>query len=54
MDGRPASGRFRISLPTPAGAKAAIYTLKSSVAANRRATGHGFTTYSTPLPIALG
>jgi hypothetical protein len=50
----PSSGRFRISLPVPAGAKAAIYTLKSSVAANRRSTSHGFTTYSLPLPIALG
>ncbi|HTA36392.1 MAG TPA: hypothetical protein VK761_06720 [Solirubrobacteraceae bacterium] len=50
----PPSGRFRISLPAPAGAKAAIYTLKSSVAANRHSLIHGFTTYSLPLPVALG
>jgi hypothetical protein len=50
----PSSGRFQISLPAPAGAKAAIYTLKSSVAANRHSLIHGFTTYSLPLPVALG
>jgi hypothetical protein len=50
----PASGRFHIALSVPAIAKAGIYRLKSSVAANARSTRHGFTTYSLPLPIALG
>jgi hypothetical protein len=50
----PPSGRFRISIAVPASAKAAIFTLKSSVAANSRSTSHGFTTYSLPLPVSLG
>jgi hypothetical protein len=49
-----ASGRFHLTLTVPANAKAAIYTLKSSVAANPHATRHGFTTYSLPLPVLLG
>ncbi len=50
----PASGLFHITLTVPAGAKAAIYTLKSSVAANTHSTKHGFTTYSLPLPVQIG
>jgi DNA-binding beta-propeller fold protein YncE len=50
----PANGRFHITLTVPAGARAGIYRLKSSVAANLHATKHGFTTFSLPLPIALG
>jgi hypothetical protein len=49
-----ASGRFRITLTVPANAKAAIYRLKSDVAANAHATKHGFATFSLPLPVALG
>jgi hypothetical protein len=37
-----------------ANAKAGIYQLKSSVAANTHATTHGFTTYSLPLPAIIG
>jgi hypothetical protein len=48
-----ASGRFHITLQVPAGAAAAIYRLKSSVAANRHSLAHGFTTYSLPLPVDL-
>ncbi|MGD0456056.1 MAG: beta-propeller fold lactonase family protein, partial [Solirubrobacteraceae bacterium] len=50
----PASGRFHITVTVPAGARAGIFTLKSKVAANKHATAHGFTTYSLPLPVALG
>ncbi len=50
----PAGGRFHITLTVPANAKAAIYRLKSKVAANAHATKHGFTTFSLPLPVALG
>jgi hypothetical protein len=50
----PASGRFDISLTVPANAKAAIYRLTSKIAANKHATKHGFTTFSLPLPVALG
>ncbi len=49
-----ANGRFDITLTVPANAKAAIYRLKSKVAANAHATKHGFTTFSLPLPVALG
>jgi hypothetical protein len=49
-----ANGRFRITLTVPAKAKAAIYRLKSKVAANAHATKHGFTTFSLPLPVVLG
>jgi hypothetical protein len=49
-----ASGRFHITLTVPATAKAAIYRLKSDVAANAHATKHGFATFSLPLPAALG
>jgi hypothetical protein len=50
----PASGRFHITIPVPVTARAAIFQLKSKVAANAHATSHGFTTYSLPLPVALG
>jgi hypothetical protein len=49
-----ASGRFHITLSVPTNAKAAIYRLKSDVAANAHATKHGFATFSLPLPVALG
>jgi hypothetical protein len=49
-----AGGRFHITLTVPANAKAAIYRLKSKVAANAHATKHGFTTFSLPLPVVLG
>jgi hypothetical protein len=50
----PASGRFHITITVPVTARAAIFQLKSKVAANAHATSHGFTTYSLPLPVALG
>jgi len=50
----PASGRFHITLSLPAGAKAAIFRLTSSVAANSHATKHGFNTFSLPLPLTIG
>jgi hypothetical protein len=48
------SGRFHITLTVPASAKAAIYRLKSDVAANAHSTKRGFATFSLPLPVALG
>jgi FG-GAP repeat len=50
----PASGRFHITVSVPADARAAIFTLRSVVAANAHATRHGFATYSLPLAVALG
>jgi len=50
----PAGGRFDITLTVPANAKAAIYRLTSKVAANKHSVTHGFTTFSLPLPVALG
>jgi hypothetical protein len=50
----PANGRFDITLTVPPNAKAGIYRLISKVAANRHAVSQGFTTFSLPLPIALG
>jgi hypothetical protein len=50
----PASGRFQISLTVPADARAAIYRLTSKVAVNSHAVKHGFTTFSLPLPVAIG
>ena len=50
----PASGRFHITLTVPANAKAAIFRLTSKVAANKHSVTHGFTTFSLPLPVALG
>jgi len=50
----PASGRFDITVTVPANAKAGIFRLTSKVAANKHATSHGFTTFSLPLPVALG
>jgi hypothetical protein len=48
------SGRFDVSVSVPPGARAAIFRLTTKVAANTRSTKHGFTTYSLPLPVALG
>jgi hypothetical protein len=48
------SGRFHTTVSVPAGAVAAIFTLRSVVAANTHATRHGFATYSLPLAVALG
>jgi hypothetical protein len=50
----PASGHYSVSVTVPAAARAGIFTLKSSVAANAHSTHHGFTTYSLPLPVVLG
>ncbi len=50
----PASGRFHITITVPANARAAIFRLTSKVAANKHSTKHGFTTFSLPLPVALG
>ncbi len=50
----PASGHYHVTLSVPAGTKAAIFRLKSSVAANKHSVKHGFTTYSLPLPVVLG
>ena len=49
-----ASGRFDITVAVPANAKAAIFRLTSKVAANKHSVTHGFTTFSLPLPVALG
>ncbi len=49
-----AGGRFRVTLPVPADARAGIFRVGTDVAANAHATAHGFTTYSLPLPVALG
>jgi hypothetical protein len=49
-----ASGHFNITLTVPATARAGIYRLTSKVAANAHAVKHGFTTFSLPLPVALG
>ncbi|HEX4438119.1 MAG TPA: hypothetical protein VH061_15135 [Solirubrobacteraceae bacterium] len=50
----PASGVFHVTLTVPSGTTAAIYTLKSKVAANAHALAKGFKTYSLPLPVAIG
>jgi hypothetical protein len=49
-----ASGRFDITLTVPSNAKAAIFRLTSKVAANKHSITHGFTTFSLPLPVAIG
>ena len=49
-----ANGHFQITLTVPANARAAIYRLTSKVAANKHSVKHGFTTFSLPLPVALG
>jgi len=49
-----ANGHFHITLTVPANAKAAIFRLTSKVAANKRSVTHGFTTFSLPLPVAIG
>jgi hypothetical protein len=50
----PASGRFQITVTVPANAKAGIFRLTSKVAVNSHAVKHGFTTFSLPLPVAIG
>jgi hypothetical protein len=50
----PANGVFHVTLTVPSGTTAAIYTLKSKVAANAHALAKGFKTYSLPLPVAIG
>ena len=50
----PASGRFHITITVPANARAAIFRLTSKVAANKHSVTHGFTTFSLPLPVAIG
>jgi DNA-binding beta-propeller fold protein YncE len=50
----PASGRFHITVMVPADAQAGIFRLTSKVAANKHSVKHGFTTFSLPLPVALG
>jgi hypothetical protein len=49
-----ANGRFHITLTVPANARAAIFRLASKVAANKHSVTHGFTTFSLPLPVAIG
>ena len=49
-----ASGRFHITVTVPANARAAIFRLTSKVAANKHSVTHGFTTFSLPLPVAIG
>ncbi len=50
----PSNGRFNITLTVPSNAKAGIFRLTSKVAANKHSIKHGFTTFSLPLPVALG
>jgi hypothetical protein len=49
-----ANGHFHITLTVPANAKAGIFRLTSKVAANKHSVKHGFTTFSLPLPVAIG
>jgi hypothetical protein len=48
-----ASGRFKVTLPVPAGAHGAVYRLTSAVAQSR-GSRHSFATYSLPLPAVFG
>jgi hypothetical protein len=48
-----ASGRFKVTLPIPAGAHGGLYRLTSSVAPSR-GSRHSFATYSLPLPAVFG
>ncbi len=50
----PKNGRFKITVTVPPGTGAALYQLKSTVAANPHATKHGFTTFSLQLPVTIG
>lgn len=50
----PASGRFHITLTVPPAARAAIYELTGTVAANARSTRHGITVHSLQVPVVLG
>jgi hypothetical protein len=49
-----ANGRFHITIAVPANARAGIFRLTSKVAANKHSVAHGFTTFSLPLPVAIG
>jgi hypothetical protein len=49
-----ANGHFDVTVTVPANARAAIFRLTSKVAANRHSVKHGFTTFSLPLPVAIG
>jgi len=48
----PAGGRFHITVPIPAGARAGIFRLEGTVG-ERPGSRHGFKTYSLPLPATL-
>jgi hypothetical protein len=48
------NGHFRITIPVPAGARAAIYRLTGTVAANSHSRRRGFRTFSLPLPVRVG
>src|ERR1700722_17938030 len=50
----PRSGRYHVSLSVPSGTKAAIFRIRSRVAADAHSLKHGFATYSLPLPVAIG
>jgi CSLREA domain-containing protein len=50
----PRSGRYRVTVSVPAGTSAAVFRLKSSVAADARSVKHGFATFSLPLPVVIG
>lgn len=47
------NGRYRITLDLPAGTRAAIFRLSSTVAANAHSVTRGFSTYSLPLPVDI-
>jgi FG-GAP repeat len=49
-----ANGHFHITITVPSNAKAGIFRLTSKVAANEHSIKHGFTTFSLPLPVAIG
>jgi hypothetical protein len=49
-----ASGHYDITVTVPVNARAAIFRLTSKVAANKHSVKHGFTTFSLPLPVAIG
>jgi CSLREA domain-containing protein len=49
----PRSGHFHITVSVPAGTSAAIFRLRSTVAANARSPKHGFATFSLPLPVQI-
>ncbi len=47
------SGRYRIAVSLPAGTRAAIFRLSSTVAASTHSEKHGFAIFSLPLPVAI-